>query len=121
MSEKRYTEEQFNRLPKWAQKEISGQERHVVNLKAHIAELNGKHPDSNVQLGNYVYGDCNLPPDSAVGFYLGEPPYRKYRNLIEVQILGTRDRKVLRVAGQDGCLVIKPSSSNAIEVGMTNR
>lgn len=111
-----YTPEQFARLPKWAQKEISIHEHHVANLKARIEELNDRHPDSNVLVSSHVYGDASIPKDSEVDFYLGDGPYRKYQDMISVQHLRTKGRKVLRLSAS-GQLIVRPTGGcNVIEV-----
>ena len=114
MSEKRYTDEQFYRLPKWAQRELESRELHVANLKAKIAELSSDHPDSNVKVNDFIHGDRGLPPDSHIDFYLGDGRV-KYRNMISVQHLRTKDRNVLRVAASE-TLVITPGATNTVEI-----
>ena len=62
------------------------------------------------------YQDQGLPMDSEIDFYLGDSR-QKYRNMITVQHLRTKDRKVLRVSSGGGTLVIKPGGGcNVIQV-----
>lgn len=114
-------QEKLAKLPQWAQREIQSLEASREGWKNRCEELNRANSESNVQLGDYVHGDFGLPPDSQVGFFLGDPPYRKFHDMIEVTILRTKDRKALRVSCSDGRMVITPSHSNAIELGIAER
>lgn len=116
-----YTPEQFARLPKWAQQEIQGHERHVANLKARILELSNPHRESNVMLSHPGYGDVSIPKDSEVDFYLGDGPYRKYQNMISVRHLRTKDRKVLRLSASGQLIVLPSGGCNVIEVTVGER
>jgi hypothetical protein len=105
-----------SKLPIWAQTQILTLEGQVRELKAHIERLEKEAPDSNVKVSFYgVYKDYGLPMDSYVDFYLGESR-QKYRDMVTVQHLKTKDSKVLRIS-TSGQLVIRPGGGcNAIEV-----
>lgn len=112
-------QEKLAKLPKWAQQEILSLERSRQGWKDRCEQLSGKYPDSNVQVSNHIYGDMTLPRDSEVDFYLGDPPYRKYQNMIDVQLLRTKDRKLIRVS-TSGLLAVYPGASNTVELGIAN-
>lgn len=109
----------ITKLPKWAREKIESQERHIANLKDRIQELNMQHPGSNIELGSYIYGECTLPPDSEVGFYLSESR-RKYQDMITVNH-ERGERTALSITAHSGLLVVKPWASNVIKVSIEGR
>ena len=115
-----YSEEQFARrvarLAKWAQREIERWKREAEQYRARLEEIESTFPDSNVKVSQMrPYEDQGLPLDSEIDFYLGDER-RKYQDMITVQHLRTKDRKVLRVSGSGNSLIVKPSASNTIEI-----
>lgn len=112
---RRTDEGDVTRLPQWAQRKLRNLEAQAANLQAHIDELKSSHPDSNVKVSPGIRDDYGLPPDSEIDFYLGDSR-EKWRDMITVQHLRTKDRKVLRISG-NGQLVLLPSGGcNMIEI-----
>lgn len=110
-------QEKLDKLPQWAQREIKTLEASREGWKKRCEELSSANPDSNVKLGDYIHGDYGLPPNSEVDLYLGQPPYRKFHNVITVQVLRTKDSKRVRIS-TSGTLAVYPSASNSIELGI---
>lgn len=103
------------KLPKWAQTRIEDLERHNMSLQAHIEDLEREAPDSNVKMAYHTHKDYGLPMDSSIDFYMGESR-QKFRDMISVQHIRTKDRKVLRVSASDSIVVRPGGGNNVIEV-----
>lgn len=99
-----YTKEQFDRLPKWAQREI---DRLTMRLREASERLSAGPGDSNVFAHPYCDNPTPLGRDTMVKFVMGEAS----GDALHVGIF----EDGLRVYGHRG-IVIQPRARNAVDV-----
>lgn len=106
-----YTQEQFDRLPRWARDEIAGSHRKVQELRTQLLEMAAENTgtDTFVEAGSGFDSAqrINLPAHSTVTFVLGPARHEK----IEVRVGNNGFQKYLHVAG-DSTIAVFPRSSN---------
>ena len=123
------TPEQFARLPKKVQKRLVYLAGQVEYLNDRIEELKafnaGQWPDTNVKVSaegfGSSYADRQLPEYSRIDFYMGTGEHRKYRNMISVNHVRSKNGEWLRIAASGGGLLVVPVASNDIEVRIEER
>lgn len=118
------TREQRVKLPKKVQALLAHLEGEVEYLNDRIATIlatiDGAIPDTNVMVSATGYGasyaDRPLPKNSQVDFYMGTSR-EKYRNMITVNHVRSKNGDWLRIASSDG-ISINPVAFNVIKVGV---
>ena len=124
------TPEQFARLPKKVQARLGYLADQVKFLRERIEELKafnvGQWPDTNVKVSaegfGASYADRPLPGYSRIDFYMGTGEHRKYRNMITVNQVRSKNGEWLRItASGGGGLLVVPVASNDIEVRIDER
>ncbi len=113
-----YTPEQFNKLPKWAQSELSISRREAEYWKIQFKIVSDKESDVSIRYP----GDDNdervfVPSEVTIKFKVG-PHWADY---IEVRLkedynINNQPIKVLHVSGASGFLHVRPQSSNVVDI-----
>ena len=103
---KNYTEQQYYRLPKWAQAELTRLESSVNNLNNNLSYVEGD-TETNTFVSEGLE-DKPLPLNSHITFKCG-------RNSLSVYV---RDNNTIYIKGNytDDTMYIKPRASNAFWV-----
>lgn len=106
----KYTKEQFDKLPKWAQSEITNLERSIKKHKQTISELMGEE-----ETNTYISEGLTLKPlpnNSKIEFKVGENQCNNVRvyinseGLIDINSDSRRSHE----------MVIKPRASNSFYI-----
>lgn len=110
-----YTQEQLNKLPKWAKQEIERLTSANKSLESKMAQLNGTE-DTNTFICEGM-DKSPLPMNASIQFFLGE----KQKNKIDVYIRkdGTLDIHGDSPVKQE--LVVMPRSANSMQLYFVDR
>lgn len=117
----------FERLPKWAQEQITSLERELAIEKRTNAELKAKHKGSNVSYNSVYTGvmdETTLPRDSHVTFYM-EPEREGKSHYLRRSITVHHARSAygpeVYVTTNGGRLTVLPSASNSVRLRIDER
>ena len=115
-----FTQQQFERLPKWAQNHILTQEMQLRDLRSHVEELSEGPADSDTFVEHYtVHPERPLGVSPTIKFKLGEDHW-------DCVNIATREerrggRKFLSVMVTGRMAYIMPQASNAFNVYLEDR
>ena len=112
-----YKPEQFEKLPKWAQTEISVLEMRVRELNETIQQLSS---DSNTKVVAQIGSEHKLylPNNTHVKFFVGSGPF----DYIEIGLRVNRDEsKNVYVNTGHGMIAVLPTSGNAVYIEQDKR
>lgn len=116
------TPEQFDKLPKFAQTEITRLRGMVTRLESKNTWLEDanrvKVADSNTIVAQGVSDDTALLPFSQIAFCLTDEHGMRWRSRVMVQVV--QDGRSIEVLGDDA-LRVDPMSSNHIKISLRER
>jgi hypothetical protein len=108
----------ISKLPVWAQQEIQKRDGKIARLERQFDEMTSQHPGTNVKVQNQLmYPDADLPPDTAIDFYLADTRV-KYDRTVNVRIDRRQPDRLQIMANGSGKfrVAITPSSSNVFHI-----
>lgn len=113
----------LHRLPKWAQSRIAVLENRVQHLESKLNEGPEESDTFADPYGTFAPGD-NQPSGRPLGegtivrFWLGDDRRYKYVD-VSAKVTG-RGKHYVNVHGGEGALSVRPSSSNVVEITVTD-
>jgi len=112
-----YTPEQFNKLPKWAQSEMSKLQRNEEYWKQECRIVSAKESDVSIRYPGDMDERVFVPSGVSIKFQVGS----HWVDYIEVRLkedynINNQSIKVLHVSGASGFLHVRPQSSNVVDI-----
>jgi hypothetical protein len=114
------TDEQIDKLPKWAQRYIRTQQMYISNLNAHIDTLSQGPDDSDTFVEHYsTYPTRPLGKSPIIKFKLGDDTHE---NALNLRVHEHRDgSKYLNVMALSSFVSIRPRSGNTFDIYVEER